>query len=58
MIRKNDRVKFIDETKEEQYGILLVFEIKGEYALIGKGDFKSLGQNLMTVKLNELKIAG
>jgi hypothetical protein len=57
MIQKNDRVKFIDKTKEEKYGVLLVFEVKGEYAFIGKGDFKSLGQNLMTVKLNELKKA-
>lgn len=57
MITQNDRVRFIDEDKNKQFGVLLVFNIKGEYATIGKGDYTSLGQNLMTVKLTELKRA-
>lgn len=55
MIQKNDRVRFINKEKDDQYGVLLVFETKGEYATIGKGDYASLGQNLMTVKQSELK---
>lgn len=54
MIQKNDRVRFINKKKTDEYGVLLVFEIKGDYATIGKGDYASLGQNLMTVKKNEL----
>lgn len=57
MIAQNDRVRFIDEDKNKQFGVLLVFNIKGDYATIGKGDFASLGQDLMTVKLIELKRA-
>ena len=55
MIQKNDRVRFVDKEKDDQYGVLLVFDTKGEYATIGKGDYASLGQNLMTVKQTELK---
>ena len=57
MIAQNDRVRFIDEEKDKQYGVLLVFNIKGDFATIGKGDYASLGQHLMTVKLTELKRA-
>jgi hypothetical protein len=57
MIAQNDRVRFIDEDKNKQFGVLLVFNIKGDYATIGKGDYASLGENLMTVKLTELKRA-
>lgn len=57
MITKNDRVRFIDEEKNNQFGVLTVFEIKGEYATIAKGDYESFGQDLMNVKFTELKLA-
>lgn len=55
-MRKNDRVRFIDPVKDKENGILRIFEIKGEYAICGKGDFENLGKNFQTVKLSELKI--
>lgn len=57
MFNKNDRVRFIDEEKNMQFGVLLIFNIKGDYAMIGKGDYESYGQDLMTIKLTELKRA-
>lgn len=57
MIKENDRIRFIDQEMHRQYGVLLVFSIKGENATVGKGDYASLGQNIMTVKLAEIKLA-
>jgi hypothetical protein len=57
MIKENDRIRFIDEEMHEQYGVLLVFSIKGEFATVGKADYASFGQNIMTVKLAEIKSA-
>jgi hypothetical protein len=57
MLREQDRVRFIDTEKDKQFGVLIIFNIKGDYATIGNGDYASLGQNLMTVKLTELKRA-
>ena len=56
MFQLNDRVRFIDEEKNKQYGIFLVFAIKGNYVTIGKGDYTSLGQDLITVEKIEIEI--
>ncbi|HRP53685.1 MAG TPA: hypothetical protein PLI97_09280 [Fluviicola sp.] len=57
MIKENSKVRFIDDVKHEKYGILLVFNLKNGFATIGKGDFESYGQHLMTVPINELMLA-
>jgi hypothetical protein len=48
-------VRFIDDEKNTEYGVLIVFNIKGEYAIIGSGAYETLGQNLMTILLTEIK---
>ena len=50
-----DRVRFINDEKNTEYGVLIVFNIKGEYATIGSGAYETLGQNLMTIPLTEIK---
>jgi hypothetical protein len=55
MLKENERVRFINEEKDKQFGILYIFSIKGEYATIGKGDYTTLGQNMINVKLTEIK---
>jgi len=57
MLRENDRVRFVDEKMDKQFGVLIIFSIKGDIATIGKGDYASLGQNMMNVKLSEIKRA-
>ena len=54
-MKKNDRVRFIDEKKHKQYGILQVFEIKGEFVLLTTGDYMNIGQPPITVNLAEIK---
>lgn len=55
MLEKNDRVRFVDEKKNNQFGVLIIFRIEGDIATIGSGDYYSLGQNLMSVNLSEIK---
>ena len=57
MIRENNRVRFIDKEKDKIYGILSVFSINGEFVTIGKGDYTSLGKDLMSVNITDLKLA-
>jgi hypothetical protein len=57
MIKEKSKVRFIDSVKHEKYGVLLVFNLKNGFATIGKGDFESYGQHLMTVLINELTLA-
>jgi len=57
MIRKNDRIRFIDEEKHKLHGILLVLEIKGYFALVTSGNYESFGQSPMTVPLSEIKLS-
>ena len=54
---KHDRVRFVDEEKNKQNGVLIVLEIKSDYAVVMTGDYSSFGQPPMTVKLSELKRA-
>jgi len=56
MIKIDDRVRFIDEKKHEQFGILSVSEIKGDYAILVKYDYNLLGQPPMPVKFEEIKL--
>lgn len=55
IIRIHDRVRYIDPKKDEEYGVLQVFAIKGEYATCFKGDFENFGQMGQNIKLKELR---
>jgi len=57
MFKEQDRVRFIDKEKDKQYGVLIIFNIKGEIATLGSGDYSTFGQNLCNAKLSELKLA-
>jgi len=57
MLRENDRVRFVDVKMDKQFGVLIIFNIKGGIATIGKSDYASLGQNMINVKLSEIKLA-
>ncbi len=57
MFKINDRVRFIDTEKDKQFGILIIFSIKGDIATLGSGDYATLGQNMRNAKLSELKKA-
>ncbi|MGC4103633.1 hypothetical protein [Ferruginibacter sp.] len=57
MLKQNDRVRFKDAEKDSQYGVLVIFSIKGQYATIGNGSYEAMSQNMMTVLLAELKPA-
>lgn len=57
MFKINDRVRFIDTEKDKQFGILIIFIIKGDIATLGSGDYATLGQNMCNAKLSELKKA-
>ena len=51
-IVEGDRVRHIDETMCQQYGILIVTNKKGEYAFCFVGD--PYNMNIQTFKINEL----
>ena len=51
-IVEGDRVRHIDETMFQQYGILIVTNKKGEYAFCFVGD--PYNMNIQTFKINEL----
>ena len=55
MLKKNDRVRFKDKEKDSRYGVLIIFNIKGDIATCGSGDYASFGKNLCNAKLSELK---
>lgn len=57
MLKKQDRVRFIDKEKDKQYGVLIIFNIKGDTAMLGSGDYASFGDKLCNAKLSELKKA-
>jgi hypothetical protein len=57
MFKVNDRVRFIDTEKDKQFGVLIIFNIKGDIATLGSVDYASLGQNMCNAKLTELKKA-
>jgi hypothetical protein len=50
-------VRFIDPDKDKQFGVLIIFNIKGDIATLGSGDYSTLGQNMCNAKLTELKYA-
>ena len=57
MFKEQDRVRFTDTVKDKQFGVLIIFNITGEIATFGSGDYASLGQNMCNAKLFELKRA-
>jgi len=57
MLKKGDRVRFIDAEKDKQFGVLIIFNIKDDIATLGSGDYATLGQNMCNAKLTELKRA-
>jgi len=57
MFKEQDRVRFIDTEKDKQFGVLIIFNITGDIATLGSGDYASLGQNMCNAKLSELKPA-
>ena len=57
MLRENDKVRFVDKRKDKKFGVLTIFIISGDIATIGNGDYATLGQNIMSVNLNEIKRA-
>lgn len=52
MIQKGDRVRYSDKDLDLKYGVMEVWEIKGDNAICRYGDFHSF--DLVTVKLAEL----
>ena len=54
MIRITDRVRHIDETQFQKYGMMEVWEIKGEDIKCRYGTFHTV--RLVTIKRNELKV--
>jgi len=57
MFKEQDRVRFIYTEKDKQFGVLIIFNITGDIATLGSGDYASLGQNMCNAKLSELKRA-
>jgi hypothetical protein len=57
MIIKGSRVRHKNEEIDKTKGIMLVFEIKNEYAICGYGDFDRLGQGMETYKKADLKLS-
>ena len=57
MFKENDRVRFVDKEKDKQFGVLVIFNLKGDIATLGSGDYATFGQNLCNAKLSELKLA-
>ncbi len=53
MIRKGDRVRHIEESLYEKYGVLEVWEIKNGYAVCRFGDFSNFG--IVDVEITSLK---
>ena len=51
MFKEQDRVRFIDTEKDKQFGVLIIFNIKGDIATLGNGDYANLGQNMCNAKL-------
>ena len=39
MLRENDSVRFVNEKIDKQFGALIIFNIKGDMATIGKDDY-------------------
>ena len=46
-------VRFEDENMDNQFGGLIIFNIKGDIATIGKGDYAWLGQSMLNVNLSK-----
>lgn len=57
MFKQGDRVRFINPNQDNKYGVLIIFNIKGDIATLGSGDYSTLGQNMCNAKLTELKHA-
>lgn len=57
MFKEQDRVRFIDKEKDKQFGVLIIFSIKGNIATLGNGAYETFGQNMCNAKLTELKRA-
>jgi len=43
MLKNGDRVRFIDAEKDKQFGVLIIFKIKGDIATLGSGHYATLG---------------
>lgn len=57
MIKENERVRFKDKEKDKIYDVLIILNIKGDIATLGRGEYATLGQNICNAKLSELKLA-
>lgn len=57
MIQKGSRVRHKKPEIDELKGIMMVFEIKNNYAFCGYGDFARLGQGAETYPISDLKLA-
>ena len=55
MFREKDRVRFIDVVKNDHFGVLIIYTIKGDTAVLVYGDFS--GQIICNAQLSELKYA-
>ncbi|MDB5228280.1 MAG: hypothetical protein JWN78_2473 [Bacteroidota bacterium] len=53
MIHVNNRVRHIDKELDKLYGILQVWELKGEYATCRYGDFHNF--NIVTLNVSDIK---
>jgi hypothetical protein len=54
MLKKGDKVRFIDSEKDKQLGVLIICNITDDIATLGSGDYATFGQNMCNAKLTEL----
>lgn len=57
MLLKNDRVRHIDPVKDQELGVLTIFEIKNGFAICGYYDYSRMHLGPWTFKLEELRKA-
>ncbi|MDT0648403.1 hypothetical protein RM545_17055 [Zunongwangia sp. F260] len=54
MIQKGNRVRHRDVLLNEKYGVMVVRETKGDFAVCGYNDFEKIAQ-IHTIKITDLK---
>lgn len=57
MITKGSRVRHQDEQIDATKGVMLVFEIKGNYAICAYGDYARYGEGMETYLISDLILA-
>lgn len=57
ILRINDKVRHKDDNIDKKHGIMTILEIKGEYAICANLDFSTLGSQIETYLLKNLKLA-